>query len=397
MGLDSTFRSEIIQRTRQWKSLPRQKGCLWVHASSVGEVRVAELLIQGLQRRFPNRPVVLSTYSTTGFELAQQTVGCPVFRLPLDLPVFTRPLLKQVDPAILILIEAEFWPNLLHSCLQRKVPVILVNGRLSAKSFTRYRKLKYWYHWITKPISKFSMRGEAEAERLRLLGIDPARIQVTGNIKFDALTINTPRLTKPTQLNEIKIIFGSTRPGEEQAIAKAIAQLSQKPLDCKFIVVPRHIQRCGEIANILKNAGLAVTLHSQLKEEEWTTPVLLVDALGVLNEYYRQGQVAFVGGGFDPRHGGHNILEPAVLGLPVIYGKGMGNFEEEARLLAESGGGIQIDRLEDLTPALEKLLNNPEEIIQRGAQAAEVVRRHKGAVERNLDLIQSQLEQENVT
>ena len=399
MGLDPAFRSEVIQRTRHWKSVPRQTGCLWVHASSVGEVRVAELLIRALQQRYPDRTVVLSTYSGTGFDLAQKTLNCPMFRFPIDLPIFILPLLKRLDPAILILIEAEYWPNLLHSCLQRKIPVILANGRMSAKSFARYQKLKPWFLWITEPITTFSMRAQVEADRLLQLGINPERVQVTGNIKFDALTANGNPLPEKVQNKEITVIFGSTRPGEEQAVAKAISQLSQKPLDYKFIVAPRHMQRCREVEDVLRDAGLLVMLHSERKDsaEAWTSPVLLVDTLGVLNDYYRQGQVAYVGGGFDPSHGGHNILEPAILGLPVIYGRYMGNFEEEARLLSESGGGIQIDRPEELTPVLEKLLSDPEEIKKRGALAAEVVQQQKGAVNRNLDLIQALLEKGNPT
>jgi len=399
MGLDPAFRSEIIKRTRQWKFVPLQAGCLWVHASSVGEVRVAELLIRALQQRYPDRTVVLSTYSTTGNDLAKKTLKCPVFQLPVDLPFFIHPLLKRLDPAILILIEAEYWPNLLHSCLQKKIPVILANGRLSAKSFTRYQKLKPWFLWITEPISTFSMRTQMEADRLLKLGIDPGRVQVTGNIKFDGLNTEENHPPKSVQANEITVIFGSTRPGEESAVAKAISQLSQNPLDYKFIIAPRHMQRCQEVQGILRDAGLSVMLHSERKDsaENWTSPVLLVDTLGVLNDYYRQGHVAFVGGGFDPRHGGHNILEPAILGLPVIFGKYMGNFEEEARLLAESGGGIQIERPEDLTPVLEKLLSDPEEILKRGTLAAEVVQRQKGAVNRNLNLIQSLLEKGNRT
>ena len=399
MGLDPTFRSEIIQRTRQWKSLPRQTGCLWVHASSVGEVRVAELLIRALQQRYPDRKVVLSTFTATGYALAQEAVDCPVFRLPLDIPLLILPLLKRLDPAILILIEAEYWPNLLHSCLKKKIPVLLANGRMSAKSFARYQKLKRWFLWITEPITTFSIRSQAEADRLLRLDIAPARVQVTGNMKFDSLTTDGDHPPKSVQTGEMTVIFGSTRPGEEAAIAKAISQLSQNPLNYKYVIAPRHVLRCREVENILKDAGLSVALHSDLKapSENQTANVLLVDTLGVLNDYYRQGHVAFVGGGFDPGHGGHNILEPALLGLPVIYGKHMGNFEEEARLLAESGGGIQIEHPEDLTPVLEKLLSDPEEIRRRGAQAAEAVQRQKGAVHRNLDLIQSLLEKGNPT
>jgi 3-deoxy-D-manno-octulosonic-acid transferase len=380
--------------------MPRQTGCLWVHASSVGEVRVAELLIRAMQQRYPDRTVVLSTFTATGYALAKEELECPVFRLPLDFPLLIHPLLKRLNPAILILIEAEYWPNLLHACRKKQIPVLLANGRLSAKSFARYQKLKPWFLWLTEPISKFSMRAQAEADRLLQLNIDPSRVQITGNMKFDGLTSEASHSSKSMQTGEITAIFGSTRPGEEQAIAKAISQLNQKPLNCKFVIAPRHMQRCREVEGILRDAGLPVTLHSKRKDSAeggTTASVLLVDTLGALNDYYRQGHVAFVGGGFDPKHGGHNILEPALLGLPVIYGKHMGNFEEEARLLAESGGGIQIEHPEDLTAVLEKLLSDPEEILKRGTLAAEGAQQQKGAVNRNLKLIQSLLEKGNPT
>ena len=391
--LDSAFRAELIQRLRQWKSVPPQTGSLWVHASSVGEVRVAVLLIQALQRKFPGRAVVLSTFTQTGEALARDALGCPVFRLPLDLPFLIRPLLKRLDPAILILIEAEFWPNLLRACFRKQIPVMLANGRLSAKSFLRYRKLKPWFLWLTAAVRQFAMRSQAEADRLLQLGIEPYRVKVAGNMKFDALSAEAAPALKVPQIGENTVIFGSTRPGEERAIAKAIAQFRQNPLNWKFIIAPRHMQRCREVEGILRDSGLTVTRHSELQKvaDNGPAPVVLVDTLGVLNDYYRTGKVAYVGGGFDPKHGGHNIVEPALWGLPVLYGKHMGNFEEEARLLAESGGGIPIERPEDLAQVLATLLSDPKEIQRRGALAAETVERQQGAVDRHVDGIQSLL------
>ncbi len=391
--LDSAFRAELIQRLRQWKSVPPQTGSLWVHASSVGEVRVAVLLIQALQRKFPGRAVVLSTFTQTGEALARDALGCPVFRLPLDLPFLIRPLLKRLDPAILILIEAEFWPNLLRACFRKQIPVMLANGRLSAKSFLRYRKLKPWFLWLTAAVRQFAMRSQAEADRLLQLGIEPYRVKVAGNMKFDALSAEAAPALKVPQIGENTVIFGSTRPGEERAIAKAIAQFRQNPLNWKFIIAPRHMQRCREVEGILRDSGLTVTRHSELQKvaDNGPAPVVLVDTLGVLNDYYRTGKVAYVGGGFDPKHGGHNIVEPALWGLPVLYGKHMGNFEEEARLLTESGGGIPIERPEDLAQVLATLLSDPKEIQRRGALAAETVERQQGAVDRHVDGIQSLL------
>lgn len=394
MAVDPAFRLELRQRLRHWKTTPRLNGCLWVHASSVGEVRVAALLIRALKQAHPERTVVLSTFTATGQALAEEELDCVVFRLPLDLTFLIHPLLKRLNPAVLILVEAEFWPNLLRACLNKGIPVLLVNGRLSARAQARYQKLRPWFLWLTEAVSLFAMRSQTEADRLMALGIDKERVQVTGNMKYDALSIKEPPVdADETQDSEITVVFGSTRPGEEVAIAKALSKLSQNPLNYKFIIAPRHVHRCGEVEDIFKRSKLSVTRHTELENspEGWTAPVLLVDTLGALGDYYRKGQVAFVGGGFDPKHGGHNILEPALLGLPVLYGRHMSNFEDEARLLTDSGGGMPLDHPEDLTKVLENLLNNPAEIKRRGRLAAEAVSQQKGAVNRNLIAIQSLL------
>ncbi len=391
LALDANFRKEFQRRTRQWKSLPRQKACIWVHASSVGEVRVARLMIQALQREMADRAVVLSTSTATGFDTASMDSRCPVIQLPLDLPFLIQPLLKRLNPALLVLIEAEFWPNVLRACKKRGIPVLLTNGRMSAKSYTRYQRLKPWFLWLTEPVSLFAMRSQLESDRLIQLGIEPERVETTGNMKFDSGSPGSEvRESDKSANSAVTVVFGSTRPGEEASVAEAISHLIKKPLNWDFIVAPRHVSRCGEVEDILRSRGLEYQLHSRLTEgpQKKRAPILLVDTLGVLNDYYRHASIAYVGGGFDSKHGGHNILEPAQLGLPVLYGKSMGNFEEEARLLSESGGGIPLEKPGDLTAALENLVEHPEEIRRRGQLASETVRRHQGAVRRNLELIQ---------
>ena len=173
------------------------------------------------------------------------------------------------------------------------------------------------------------MRSQTEADRLVQLGVNKDRIRVTGNMKYDALAPEEGHKSVDAPKNgEITVVFGSTRPGEETAIAKAVSQLSQNPLNYKFIIAPRHVQRCREVKDILERLKLPVTLHSELEcsSEGWTAPVLLVDQLGVLGDYYRRGHIAFVGGGFDSKHGGHNILEPALLGLTCIVWQAYGQF-----------------------------------------------------------------------
>jgi len=178
LAMDARFRREWGERIHNWKRLEPQKQSLWVHASSVGEVRVAEILIQSLKQKYPDRPIVLSTFTTTGYQLASELELCPVFRLPPDVAPFIGPLVDHFDPSILILIEAEFWPVLLHICKARKVPAVLVNGRMSRKSFRNYRLLRPLFHWFVEGVEGFSMRSPLDAERVRRLGIAPNHVHI---------------------------------------------------------------------------------------------------------------------------------------------------------------------------------------------------------------------------
>jgi 3-deoxy-D-manno-octulosonic-acid transferase len=388
MVFDPQFRSEMRERLSSWKSLPPCKDPLWVHASSVGEVRVARVLIQRLLQRFPNRPVVLSTFTPTGNRQAQEFDLCPVFRLPPDVALFTRPLLERLNPAMLILIEAEFWPGLLHQCKDRDIPVLLVNGRLSRKSFRRYRLMKPLLHWMVAGVRRFAMRSDLDAERLLKLSIPTTHVEVTGNMKFDALPEAEGTSTAESHL----VVFGSTRPGDEAPILDAITRLNQEDRSWRYVLAPRHPQRCDEVEALILNRGLPYKRFSEL-EGNANPPVsiVLVDQIGHLNNYYRKSRLAFVGGSFSPEFGGQNILEPALCGVPVVFGPHMDNFKEEARLLTESGGGIQLNGPDELYPTLRNLLAHPEEIQNRGKLAAVTVRKHRGALNNNLRIIEQML------
>jgi len=185
-------------------------------------------------------------------------------------------------------------------------------------------------------------------------------------------------------------VFGSTRPGDEGPIMESVLRLKEDLPDLNFAIAPRHVDRCQEIESLIQEYAVEFKRHSRLSEnlEDTRGALILIDIMGELNHYYARASVAFVGGGFNPRFGGQNILEPAALGLPVIYGKHMQNFEEEARLLKESGGGIQIDHPNELYSTLHRLLTHPEELNRRGQYAAETIRANQGAVERNIELIE---------
>jgi 3-deoxy-D-manno-octulosonic-acid transferase len=221
------------------------------------------------------------------------------------------------------------------------------------------------------------------------LGVPAQKVRVTGNIKFDARTGDTPATEKPSPAFPW-IIFGSTRPGDEGPVMKSILRLKKDLPDLNFAIAPRHVDRCQEIESLIMEYDVKFKLHSELApdEEDAKGEIILIDTMGELQSYYAKATLAFVGGGFNPRFGGQNILEPAALGLPVIFGKHMQNFEEEARLLKESGGGIQIDNQSELYSALHGLLTQPEERARRGKSAAKTIKENQGAVQRNIDIIE---------
>jgi 3-deoxy-D-manno-octulosonic-acid transferase len=389
MAFDRSFRADVMGRFFTHRKLLVQKGCIWIHASSVGEVRAANVLIQGMKALGIKKPIILSTFTLTGYDLARKEGLDPVFRLPPDTAFFLNPLLDKIDPAILILIEAEFWPGLLRLCQKRGVPVFLANGRVSKQSLERYQKIKPIFQWLTEAIRVFSMRSKTDSNRLAKLGTARSRIVTTGNIKFDAKASDNGHVL-PVEERPAHIVFGSTRPGDEGPIMEAIVELRKDFPDLNCLIAPRHIERCKEVEGLIKDYGLDYQLFSDIKEthDVGKGTLVLMDQLGHLNDCYTKATIAFVGGGFNPRFGGHNILEPALAGVPVIFGPHMNNFQEEADLLIESEGGIQIDDPDELLTTLKALLDDDEERIRLGKLAKEIVEENRGALTANIDLIQ---------
>ena len=385
--VSSSFRNQIKERMAGARSLPELKGTLWIHASSVGEVRLAKTLIAGLIKDGESRPIALSTFTPTGYALAQEENLPNVFRLPLDFPVWLNPVFKRIQPAKLILVEAELWPCLLRQCKDRNIPVIQVNGRVSEKSVQRYGKLPAFFLWMTESIQQFSMRTQIDADRLLQIGVAKEKVRVTGNIKFD-VTQKEDSFQAEWGADSLILVFGSTRPGEEGPIMEALVELQKEFPGLIGVIAPRHMQRRREVEDLIREFKVDYTLLSQLDDlATWTGTLLLVDSLGKLSSFYRSATVAYVGGGFNPRFGGHNILEPAGLGKPVLFGKFMNNFEEEAKLLTQFGGGIQMQNIEELYDVLKRLLMNPDERQKLGQSAEKTVKANSGALLRNIELI----------
>ena len=388
--VSSSFRNQIKGRMKGANSLPELKDTLWIHASSVGEVRLAKILIAGLIKEGEPRPIALSTFTPTGYALALEEKLPNVFRLPLDFPLWLNPVFDRLQPSKLVLIEAELWPSLLRQCKRRSVPVIQVNGRVSEKSVLRYGKLPAFLLWMTEAIGQFSMRSATDADRFLQLGVAKEKIQVTGNIKFDVSSIQTTedQFQPEWKVGSLVLVFGSTRPGEEGPIMEALVQLQKEFPNLIGVIAPRHMERCREVEDLIREFEVEYALLSK-KDDLTDCRVLLVDSLGKLNAFYKSATVAYVGGAFNPRFGGHNILEPAALGKPVLFGKFMNNFEEEAKLLKQSEGGLQLQDIEELYDVLKRLLKNPDERQKLSQSAEKTVKANSGALRRNIELIRS--------
>ena len=391
MLASASFRNQIKQKMEGARNLPELKDTLWIHASSVGEVRLAKILIAGLVGEGESRPIALSTFTPTGYAQAMKEKLPNVFRLPLDFPIWLNPVFERIQPSQVVLIEAELWPSLLLQCKSRGIPVIQVNGRVSVKSVRQYGRFPAFFRWMTQVVEPFSMRSQTDADRLLQLGVAKEKIQVTGNIKFDTTSVETKEsFHLEWKTDGMILVFGSTRPGEEGPIMEALVKLQQEFPGLIGVIAPRHMERCREVEDLIREFKVKYNLLSQLDDlSNWSGSLLLVDSLGKLNDFYKNADIAYVGGGFNPRFGGQNILEPAALGKPVLFGKFMNNFEEEAKVLTQSGGGIQMQSEKQLYPLLQKLLKDSNERNRLGQSAQQTVKANSGALQRNIELIRS--------
>ncbi|MBF0161143.1 MAG: 3-deoxy-D-manno-octulosonic acid transferase, partial [Magnetococcales bacterium] len=369
---------------------------IWVHAVSVGEVMAAQGLIQQLAQRFPGHAILLSTVTKTGQQIAQTLPAVQAtFYLPLDLPWIVNRVVRTIRPCCLIVLETELWPGLFYAMAAAGIPVMLVNGRLSPRSFRQYRKIRPLMERLLAKVQLFAMQSPGDAERMIALGALPQRVQVTGNMKYDQALQSVPpekmaalaqRLPPP---EGIIWIAASTHPGEEEILLACLNALQPNWPDLRLILVPRHPERSGAVAALLKQQGCSYALFSQLTGS-WQERVLLVDGVGWLTPLYGYAHLAFVGGSLVP-HGGQNMLEAASWGLPILFGPHTFNFREISRQLLEAGGAIQLQDAAELLPAMQGLLADSAACARMGAQAKQVIGQNSGAVARTLHAIQPYL------
>ena len=375
-------------------------GVIWIHAVSLGEVVAVVPLVRDLRRRYPSARLIVSTVTETGREAVEQRLeGLAEHRYaPLDFPWVVNHVIDRLRPLLYIFVETELWPNLLRSLRRRSIPSLLVNGRLSTRSFTRQRLpvIREFYREMLSMINCCLMQSQRDAERVVELGADPSRVRCTGNMKFDQ---PLPQTTgQGTRLSKVLLgltgeeqlwVAGSTHAGEEEAIVSAYRSLHAEFPYLLLVLAPRHIERALQVENMVRSQGLAASRRSLSETGQLSGSgprVLILDTRGELALLYRDALVAFVGGTLAPV-GGHNLLEPALWGKPVLFGPHTDHCAEVAALLTKAHGGRMVHDEQDLARALRDLLRDPEAVRRMGQAAQQVVADNQGAVQRTADII----------
>ncbi|MEJ2347471.1 MAG: lipid IV(A) 3-deoxy-D-manno-octulosonic acid transferase [Gammaproteobacteria bacterium] len=366
---------------------------LWVHAVSVGEVQAAVPLVEALLARQPSHPVVVTTTTPTGSQRVRELFGDRVAHVyvPYDLPGAVRRFLNRYRPRIAVIMETELWPNLFHGCSARRIPVVVANARLSARSARGYARVRSLIRDTLAQVTVIAAQGQADADRFLDLGADRARLRITGSIKFDLklpASLREQAEVLRLQLGNARPVWvaGSTHEGEEGQVLDAFAQVRKSVPDCLLVLVPRHPERFAGAGALCRRRGFKVASRAAQEQVEADTDVYLGDTLGELTLLYGAADVAFVGGSMVPV-GGHNLLEPAALGVAVVIGPHTFNFEEITRMLEEVGGVRKVHDSDELAGCLEALLRDANLRHNVGERARAFVDANRGALERLLNII----------
>jgi 3-deoxy-D-manno-octulosonic-acid transferase len=370
---------------------------IWLHAVSLGETMAVKPLVRGLRELYPERKIIITTVTSAGKRIAESILPKEnTYYLPLDLSFLMHYFIKKINPSLLILTETELWPNLILSVKQKNVPIVLVNGRISALSFKGYMMVRWLLKPLLKRIDLFLVQTELDEERFLKLGVNKEKIKVTGNMKFDIkdstdLKIDYTDYRKILGLSskEKLLVAGSTHPGEEKMIIEVYAKLKKKFSFLNLLIAPRHPERSLEIEKLAKEFGFNPIRISQISSILNTHySLLILDTLGQLMNYYALADIVFVGGSL-VKIGGHNILEPALFKKPIIFGPYMFNFKDISEEFLRENAGIMVDNSEELYNKIEELLREPKKAVFLGENAYNLIQKNKGITEKNLAWISS--------
>lgn len=369
---------------------------IWIHAVSVGEALTARALVADLKARYPRLRLYLSTTTIAGQQVAKKNLpqADGIFYFPFDWAFIVRRTLGIVKPRLFVMMETEIWPNLLRLCHARGVGTIVINGRISSRSYPRYKLIRPFFRRVLDDVDRFCMQSDESARRLIDLGADPSRVTVTGSLKFDSLQLPTPIVHgRPRErvlrffriaATRVVIVAGSTMKSEELAVLRAFARIKTLAPGSLLILAPRHPDRFGEVERLAREQGFVTARRSDLPiDAEPRADVVVLDTLGELAQLYQLATAVFVGGSLAD-HGGHNILEPAIFGKPIVFGPHMQNFKEIADVFLTNAAAIQVHSDRELDEALRTLVTDPVRRARLGAAARALVEANRGAKDKTL-------------
>ena len=377
----------------------KQQPVVWLHCVSVGETQAARPLVERIRKELPHHALVVSTVTLTGQRLARdlfRTQAARVVYFPFDWRWAVRRALNAISPAVVVVMETELWPNFLRECRAREIPVALVNGRISRKSFGRYLRIRFFLRRVLECLSIAVMQSERDAERMRALGMRSERVFSAGNLKFEAVGYTD----KSTDLKERfglqadvpLVLAASTHAPEEKIVIESFKGLREAG-PVRLILAPRHPERFNEVAELIQASGLSWARRTYAPTgEDTNVNVILLDTIGELTSVYAHASVVFVGGSIVDR-GGHNVLEPAAHGVAVVTGAHTHNFHAIVDLLNEANAIVQLppvegsDAVAKLTEALQHLLGDAAARVELGERAKQLVTANQGATERTMKLI----------
>lgn len=388
----AAYRHRWLERLGIFEKPQRRNG-IWVHAVSVGEVQAVAQLIGRLLDRYEEMPLLITTTTPTGADRVKALFGNDVTHLyaPIDLPWVVKRYLTAFEPRLLILVETEIWPNLIHYAKLHAVPTLLANARLSVRSARGYHRVAGLTREALRNLTVIAPHAEADAERFHTLGARPDRIEVTGSIKFDvhlpgSLLERVDVLRREWGGQRPVWIAASTHEGEDELILQAHARIRRRLPEALLVLVPRHPERFERVGQLVEEAGFKLVKRTEQRPCDGDTAVFLGDTMGELTLFLGASDVAFIGGSLVP-HGGHNILEATAQGVAVVFGPHMFNFNEISELYLQHQAAVQVDSVDALADQVTQWLSDASERSRVGEAGRELVEKNRGALDRLTRLV----------